>query len=436
MPVDRPLKIAVLGGYGLIGSACIRALKRDGHVVLGVGRSERQGKRCDPNIDWIALDIARTSAADWRTALQGVDVVINASGILQDGAGNSLIAIHETAVANLVEALSGTETRFIQISAAGVSETASTAFFRTKANGDQILIKSSLDWVILRPTVVLSPQAYGGTAFLRACSAYPIATPKSLENRPMQTVAVTDVANAVAIAANGDIPSGTIADLTEGESHSIQEMLETIRTWQGFPNWKYCITMPYPLIWLTAKCADALGWLGWRIPLRSTALKVMKDGVTGDASTWEQVGGPPCKNLSETLSDMPATTQDRWFSRLFLMLPVAVAILSVFWVMTGIIALISKEAAIAVLLDHGFSTAMAGAIVVGGAVLDIILGLAILIRRYARLACFGMVILSLEYLIGGSIGAPDLWLDPIGPLLKILPIIGLSLLTAAIIEER
>lgn len=435
MPVDRPIKIAVLGGYGLIGSACIRALKRDGHVVLGVGRSERHGKRCDPNIHWIALDISRTSVADWRVALQGVDVVVNASGILQDGAGNSLTTIHETAIANLVEALSGTTTRFIQISAAGVSETASTAFFRSKARGDRILIKSSLDWVILRPTVVLSPQAYGGTAFLRACSSYPIATPKILEKRPMQTVAVTDVANAVAIAATGDIPSGTIADLTEDSSHSLQEMLETIRAWQGFPNWKYCIAMPYPLIWLTAKCADALGWLGWRIPLRSTALAVMKDGVTGDATSWKNAGGSPCKSLAETLSDMPATTQDRWFSRLFLMLPVAVTILSVFWMLTGIIAVISKDAATAILIDHGFSNTLAGAIVVGGAGIDIVLGIAILIRRYSRLACFGMAFMSLEYLIGGSIGAPDMWLDPIGPLLKILPVIGLSLFTAAIVEE-
>lgn len=430
------MRVAVLGGYGLIGSACIRALKRDGNTVIGIGRSSSQGQRCDPSIDWITLDIARTTADEWRAALEGIDVVVNASGILQDGAGNSLKAIHETAVRTLAEALESTKTRFIQISAAGVSETASTAFFRSKARGDQALIGSNIDWIILRPTVVLSPQAYGGTAFLRACAAYPIITPKTLENCPMQTVSVTDVADAVTLAASGKIPTRTIADLTEGTQHSMREMLETIRRWQGFPTWKYGVRLPYPLIQLTAKCADALGWLGWRIPLRSTALKVMEDGVTGDPTTWINAGGSPCKSLDETLSDMPATTQDRWFSRLFLLLPVSVAILSAFWLLTGIIALFTKDEAIALLLSHGFPETLATAIVICGSFIDIALGAAILIRRYARTACLGMAFMSVAYLVGGTIGAPDLWLDPIGPLLKILPSIGLALVTAAIIEER
>lgn len=430
------MKIAVLGGYGLIGSACIRALKRDGHTVVGVGRSASQGQRSDPSIDWITLDIARTTAPEWKTALHDIDVIVNASGILQDGAGNSLTAIHETAVANIAEALQNTKTRFIQISAAGVSKTASTAFFRSKARGDQALIDSQIDWIILRPTVVLSPQAYGGTAFLRACAAYPIITPKTLENSPMQTVAVTDVANAVTLAASGKIPARTIADLTEETSHTMQEILETIRRWQGFPAWKRGIRLPYPLIQLTAKCADAMGWLGWRIPLRSTALKVMEDGVTGDPTTWTNVGGIPCKSLNETLSEMPATTQDRWFSRLFLLLPIAVATLAIFWLLTGIIALFTKEQAIALLLTHGFPEPLAKATVIGGSIIDITLGAAILIRRYARPACLGMAFMSIAYLIGGTIGAPDLWLDPIGPLLKILPSITLALFLAAIIEER
>lgn len=430
------MKIAVLGGYGLIGSACIRALKRDANTVVGVGRSASQGQRCDPSIKWITLDIARTTALEWKAALKEIDVVVNASGILQDGPGNSLTAIHETAIANIVEGLGNTKTRFIQISAAGVSETASTAFFRSKARGDQILIASEIDWVILRPTVVLSPQAYGGTAFLRACAAFPIVTPQTLENSPMQTVSVTDVADAVALAASGKIPTRMIADLTEATSHTLQETLETIRKWQGFKPWRFGIRIPYPLIRLTGKCADALGWLGWRIPLRSTALTVLEEGVTGDPTTWINAGGTPCKSLTETLSDIPATTQERWFARLFLMLPIAVATLAIFWLLTGVIALITRDQAITLLLDYNFPEPLATLTVIGGSFIDIALGAAILIRRFARRAAIGMALVSIAYLIGGTFGAPDLWLDPIGPLLKILPSITLALFTAAILDER
>jgi uncharacterized protein YbjT (DUF2867 family) len=165
--------------------------------------------------------------------LIGVDVVVNASGALQDGAGDDLEAIHVTAVARLVEAAVGTSLRIIQISAAGVSPSASTAFFRTKARGDAI-VSSAKEWVILRPTLVLSPEAYGGTALLRAVAALPLILPRVLPEAQVQTVYVGDIAAAVVAAAKREVPSGTIADLTEREARSFPDLVAAVRRWQGW----------------------------------------------------------------------------------------------------------------------------------------------------------------------------------------------------------
>ena len=67
---------------------------------------------------------------------------------------------------------------------------------------------------------------------------------------------------------------------------------------------------------------------------------------------------------------------------------------------------------------------------------DIALGLAVLVRPWARAACFGMAGLGLAYLALGTILTPWLWADPLGALVKVLPGIALALVTAAMLEER
>jgi hypothetical protein len=70
------------------------------------------------------------------------------------------------------------------------------------------------------------------------------------------------------------------------------------------------------------------------------------------------------------------------------------------------------------------------------AAIDLLLGGAILIRRWARVAALLMAAMSIAYLIGGSLATPGLWLDPLAPLLKILPALGLALTAAALLDRR
>ena len=190
------LSVMVLGGYGLIGSAVMRRLQAVGHRVVGVGRLQAAAAQT-PFDEWRLFDIGMRSVADWRQNLQDIDVVVNASGALQDGARDDLVSVHETALRNLGEALAGTSKRIVQISAAGVSEDASTEFFRSKARGEAALRKSGASYVILRPTLVLAPTAYGGTALLRAGAALPLILPRVLPEAQIQCVHVDDLAPAL-----------------------------------------------------------------------------------------------------------------------------------------------------------------------------------------------------------------------------------------------
>jgi uncharacterized protein YbjT (DUF2867 family) len=429
-------KAVVLGGYGLIGSACMKALGAAGFAVVGVGRSRDSAKAADPTADWVIRDIPTITLADWRTLLAGVDVVVNASGALQDGARDDLEAIHVTTISHLIEAIADMQVRVIQISAAGVSENASTAFFRTKARGDAILFSGAKDWVILRPTLVLSPDAYGGTSLLRAAAALPVIAPKILPKAQVQTVYVGDVAAAVVAAAKREVPSGTIADLTEPGTRSFPDLVSAVRRWQGWAPPAFRPALPTPLLSAMGKGADILGHLGWRSPLRTTALRALADGIQGDPIPWEKAGGSPCRSLDQTLALLPATRQERLYARAYLALPLAIGTLALFWSLSSLITLIAPLRAMSLLTQRAVPGWIAGTTVIGGAVADLVLGLAILWRQWTKPAALGMIALSGAYVIGSLVVAPDLWTDPLGPMVKVLPGMALAALVWLLMEER
>ena len=343
------MRAVVLGGYGLIGAACLRGLKAEGFDILGVGRSRAAALRCDATVPWIIADLTTMTADDWRTLLADADVVVNAAGALQDGARDTVAGIHDTAVRSMVGAIAGSRVRVVQISAVGASLTAATEFLRSKARGEAALTASGIDWVILRPTLVIARDAYGGTALLRAAAALPLVGPRLFTGALLQTVAVEDVAAAVVAASCGRIAPGTIADLTEDSGRSFVDTLAAVRRWQGFRSWEATVAIPTPLLRMVAGVADLLGWLGWRSPLRTAAVRTLEHGVTGDATAWIAAGGRPLRSLAETLDAMPATAQERLFARLHLLLPLVVATLSAFWLVSGMIGFQQRVAAEAVL---------------------------------------------------------------------------------------
>jgi uncharacterized protein YbjT (DUF2867 family) len=429
-------KAIVLGGYGLIGSACMRALRAAGFKVIGVGRSRRAALESDPTAEWRIHDLPKLTGSEWRDLLVDADVVVNAAGALQDGTRDDLEAIHVTTPSRLTEAARDLPLRIVQISADGVSAQATTAFFRSKARGDAVLAALATDWVILRPTLVLSPEAYGGTALLRGVAGAPLIVPRVLPEAQIQIVHVADLAAAVVTAAQGLVPSGTIADITAADAHSFADLVTRIRAWQGFPAPLFRPNLPSWLLTLSGKGADLMGHLGWRPALRSTALRTLAEGVRGDPGTWAALTGQTCRGLNQTLADLPATRQERLYARLYFALPLSIAILALFWSLSGLITLIDPARAIAVLHSRGAPGWFALLAVFGGALADLALGMAILWRPWTRGAALGMVALSAGYVAGSLVAAPDLWLDPLGPMLKVLPGMVLAGIVALTLEER
>jgi uncharacterized protein YbjT (DUF2867 family)/uncharacterized membrane protein len=431
------MKVLVLGGYGLIGEAVVDLLTGAGMHVTGLGRDTAAAKRRNPDIRWIKADLAQLGApGDWAPLLAGMDAVVNAAGALQDGARDDVRAVQERAVLALIAAGEAAAIScFVQISATGASHSAPTAFFRTKAVADDALRASKLNWIVLRPGLVISPAAYGSTALVRALVAFPLVQPLVLSRRPVQTVAAADVAQAVHDALTGRLPPGTSVDLVEDQAHTLGKLVTAFRARLGYTPARI-VALPAWLAHPVSALADALGWLGWRSPLRRTAMSAIAGGVTGDPEPYRALAGRGVRPLGQTLAALPSTVQERWFARLWLLKPVLLGTLALFWIASGVIGFVRFDAAVFVLRSHGVRFDLAHAAVLVGSVADIVLGLGILVRRFARPALLGMIAVTLFYLAAATVLAPVMWLDPLGSLVKTLPALVLALVGLAVLEER
>ena len=432
-----PRRILVLGAYGLIGADVVRRLLADGCHVTGLGRNSKTAQSILPQIDWIIQDMAGLcDESAWQDLLEHVDIVVNCAGALQESYQDNLDVVHHRAIKALAAACQAMKIGLIQISAVGALEDATTAFMRTKARGDAAIRHSGAEYWIFRPGLVLSPTAYGGTALLRMLAAFPVVQPIAQPDAQLQTVSVFDVANAVSMAARGKIPPNTEYDLVEDHPQQLRQVVALQRQWLGFSPARLELAMPGWLLFLTRHGADLLGRLGWRSPLRSSAIQALKDGVVGDPLPWKAISGAGLSSMAETLAIMPVGVEDRQFARMALLMPFVVAVLFVFWLISGIVGFYKIDTAAKILENTGWSHGFAVASVGFWSLVDLVIAGALMVRKYAARACWAMVIVSVVYLISATFTVPQLWSDPLGPLIKVLPGVVLALIARVMLESR
>ena len=171
--------VLVLGGNGFIGSAVVNELRRSGlEVLVGTrakGRCLRVGER---RISFHAAD-----DQDWDQAIKGCQIVINTVGILRQRWKESYEQVHHEAVAKLADACAKKNVRLVHISVLGLQYDVRSRFLLSKARGEQALLNSGADWVIVRPSLLEGKDGFGARWFRRIAN-WPIhMTPADAKGR-------------------------------------------------------------------------------------------------------------------------------------------------------------------------------------------------------------------------------------------------------------
>jgi uncharacterized protein YbjT (DUF2867 family) len=426
------MRVLVTGANGFIGRHVLAALNAAGCETIGVVR-----RRSDPlgasATRIVSIDMDGVDAAAWADALSGVECVVNTAGAFADGVGQST-RVHDRGAEVLFRACEKAGVRrVIHFSALGVDD-ARTAFAQTKRTGDQVLMASHLDWIILRPSIVLGGPPAGGGALMRGLAALPWMAADHAYG-PIDAVMLDDVIDTVIALATKPTPGHRVLQLAGPERLRLNEIVARYRAWLGWPPARQ-IKPPDWLMRLGFMLGDVAGALGWRTPVRSTGRLELERGATGDPGLWTATTAIKPSALGDALARRPSALQDRRSAQFYFLKPVVFAVTAAFWIGTGIVSLtIGYDIGVA-LLQEGGMAGLSGPGVIAGGLADIIIGLGVLYRPTARLALWGAIAISIFYAVAGTLILPRLWEDPIGPMLKIWPIIVLNIVGLFLVRDR
>lgn len=424
------MRILVLGATGLIGSAVVAAARAAGHVVVGLARHPANATGV------VTADLSTlTTARSWQPYLGDVDAVVNCVGILQDAPGEDTGLVHVEAVAALCEACRLAKVgKLIHFSAMGTDRETPSPFSKSKRSGEEAVTASGLDWIVLRPSVVLGRQAFGGSAAIRGLAALPV-LPELPDTAELQVVQLGDVVETVLFFLRPEAPSRVMIDLAGPERLTFTTVVKHYRSWLG---WREArpLRLARWMANILYKAGDAAALLGWRPPLRTNARAELARGAISDSTDWHRITGIRPKSLAQALAEEPAGVQERWFAALYFLKPVIFVVLSLFWIATAFTSLGPGYGIGIDLMREGGAGALAGPSVVAGALADLAIGIGIAFRRTARPALWAGIALALFYAAAGSLLLPRLWSEPLGPLLKIWPIIALMAVALAILRSR
>lgn len=221
--------VLVIGGRGFIGRHIVDQLAGFGaHVIVG---SRSAGLQHQTETRRIRLHELQTQE-QCEKLLDGVDVVVNAVGILRQRMGETYEQVHHQAVAHLVNACASKSIRFVHVSALGLTNPTKSRFLSSKRLGEIAIQNSQADWSICRPSLVDGDDGYGAKWFRRV-ARWPIHITPVNAVAKLAPIHVKDLGEAIAkIALKTDVPKTTadrIFELGGEQQMNVLEYLQDLK---------------------------------------------------------------------------------------------------------------------------------------------------------------------------------------------------------------
>jgi uncharacterized protein YbjT (DUF2867 family) len=149
--------IFIAGATGFVGGHLVDHLRSKGHALRCLVRSENK----EESLAAKGIEVVQGDITDPET-IQGVlspdDFVVHLVGIIEEKREATFRGVHVKGTANLVEEAKRAGVRhFFYQSALGADRNSWSTYLGTKAEAEEIVLNSGLDYTIFRPSLIIGP---------------------------------------------------------------------------------------------------------------------------------------------------------------------------------------------------------------------------------------------------------------------------------------
>ena len=407
------MKILVIGASGLIGSELAGRLEWYGHLVHRSVRSE--GSLEHPRIDYAQLP----SHAELVGMLRDYDVVVNSVGIFAEKGNQTFDSLHvKGPTAIFRAAMDAGVGLIVQISALGADSDSAFGYLASKGEADERLEALPIRGLIVRPSLVFSPQGPSTLLFAKL-AALPVTPLPGGGDQRIQPIHLEDLIEAVARIISSGMEAGLL-NAVGPQALSIKSYLALFK--EGAGTKPRFFPMPTPLLRPLLRVAGRLP--GSPIASEQALGMLEANSVAEPDRVASALGRLPRPPQTFVVQDARAIRTQVVLSWMLLSMRISLAAM---WLATAWVSVFAYpvSASLAMLGKVGLTGFLAVAALYGAAALDAVFGLATLFMRRRRTLYVAQAILVILYTVIISLWLPEYWSHPFGPVLKNVPILAM-----------
>ncbi|CAL94443.1 NADH dehydrogenase (ubiquinone) [Azoarcus olearius] len=417
----RTVNVLVTGATGFLGGSIVDRLLREGHQLRCAVRDPVAAVARRPGPAYFPLDYRHATTADaWREMLVGVEVVINAVGILREQGDQRFDLLHRAAPRALFDAcVEAGVRRVLQISALGADAGAASAYHLSKRAADDHLLALPLEATVVQPSLVFG-GAGASTALFASLASMPVVALPGGGRQRIQPVHVDDLVEAVARLVVAAAAPRRLAVVGPAPL-CLRSYLASLRRAMGIR--RPLRVLPVPIA-LARRVAVLARW--WpKAPLDEDALDMLERGNVGDPAPLTALLGEAPRAVSEFVP-RPWAGGFAQRARLAWLLPLLRATIGVMWIATALVSfgLYPVAASLELLARAGVPEGLRLLALYGAAALDLVLGVLCFTSWQRRRVWAAQAALIAAYTLIISWKLPEFWLHPYGPLTKNLPLLA------------
>jgi len=267
------MKVLVTGGTGVVGTAAIAELLRQGHTVRALSRNvEDEAKEWGDSIERWSASI--NDQNDLRGCAEGCDVVLHVAGIMEESPpALTYELVNVEGTRSIVrEAERCKVGRFIYLSSLG-AEAGTSAYHRSKRRAEEIVRGFAGGWVILRPGNVYGPGDDVVSLMLTMVRSLPVVPTIGSGDDQFQPIWVEDLAQALAETVRRTDLHGRVLELAGEERTTLNGILDKLSEITG----RSPARVPIPTLLASAGITMA-SVFGVKLPLTESQVVMLNEG--------------------------------------------------------------------------------------------------------------------------------------------------------------